>query len=300
MDELADSSALAGDPDALRRRLAADGHLFFRGLLPATEVRAAAAAVHGQLQRGGWIDACGIASADSRAVDFREGLADPAFRAAIISPGFNKIPYLPQLRGLIRAILGPRAFSYPVKVLRAVYPERPSAVTRGRYIHQDYAVSGVQDMLTTWVPLMDIPVSLGGLAVRPGSQLGPPQRPRLLGHGERGWASTDYRTGDVLVFHCLTAHAALPNHAATLRISADFRWQQPDQPAPAQFILGPAGGQRELFSRLFARQPWWEPVPAGLSLLAREEMAAAPPQPSRYFAVHPGWRRWQLPPGMIH
>ena len=32
------------------------------------------------------------------------------------------------------------------------------------YIHHDYAVPGVQDMLTSWIPLMDIPVSLGGLA----------------------------------------------------------------------------------------------------------------------------------------
>ena len=60
-----------------------------------------------------------------------------------------------------------------MKVLRAVYPERPQARPRGRYIHYDYGVSGVQDMLTSWVPLMDIPVRIGGLAVQPGGHLGP-------------------------------------------------------------------------------------------------------------------------------
>jgi len=32
VDELAEASAIRNDPDALRRRLADDGYLFFRGL----------------------------------------------------------------------------------------------------------------------------------------------------------------------------------------------------------------------------------------------------------------------------
>ena len=300
MDELADSATLQDDPGALRRRLAGDGYLFFRGLLPAAQVHEASASVLAELRRGGWVDRDGNPSADRRAVNPAEALGDPAFRAAITRPGFNRIPYLAQLRQLARRVLGPAAFSYPAKVLRAVYPERPSDVARGRYIHHDYGVSGVQDMLTTWVPLMDIPVRLGGLGIRPGSHLGPPQRPRVLKAGERGWATTDYRVGDVLVFHCLTSHAALPNHAASLRISGDFRWQLTGQPAPAELVLGPAGRQWELFSRLLGREPWWEPVPAGLDLRARAALAAIPPGPSRYFPVHPGWRHWRPPGGAVH
>ncbi|MGO9141901.1 MAG: hypothetical protein ACLP70_10700 [Streptosporangiaceae bacterium] len=51
MDELADSRALRDDPDALRRRLAADGYLFFRRLLPAADIAAAASAVQAALRR---------------------------------------------------------------------------------------------------------------------------------------------------------------------------------------------------------------------------------------------------------
>ena len=40
MEELADSTSLLNDQGGLRRRLAGDGYLFFRGLLPAAEVRA--------------------------------------------------------------------------------------------------------------------------------------------------------------------------------------------------------------------------------------------------------------------
>jgi hypothetical protein len=300
VDELSPSNALLGSPDALRRRLAEDGYLFFRGLLPAAEMRAAADGVTAALRRGGWTDASGRASAQQRALNPMEALGDPAFRAAITSRAFNRIPYLAELRQTVRTVLGPQAFSYPAKVLRAIYPEHPPGVPRGRYIHQDYGVSGVQDMLTTWVPLADIPVSLGGLSVRPGSHLGPPLRPRVLRPRERGWATADYRAGDALVFHCLTSHASLPNREASLRLSGDFRWQCPDQPAPAELVLGPGGGRWEMFSRMLAREPWWEPVPAGLDLSPRERMAAVPPGPSRFFPVHPGWRYWRLPGGAVH
>jgi hypothetical protein len=301
--ELSDSTALAADPAGLRARLADEGYVFVRGLLPADAVAAARRGVVARLARGGWTDGSAPPGRERGAVSVREALADPAFRAALVSPDLNRLPYLPPFRRIIRSLLGAEAFSYPVKVLRAVYPERPPAITLGRYVHQDYQNSGVQDMLTTWVPLMDIPADVGGLAVLPGSNLGPPVRPRLLGQDERGWVTADYRPGDVLIFHCMTAHAALPNRAANLRLSTDCRWQRPDQPAPAEMVLGPArvrlGQPVELFSRMFGRRPWWEPVPAGLALRSRAELAAAgaPPAPSRFFAVHPGWRRWRPPAG---
>jgi hypothetical protein len=305
MQQLADSSGLIGDRDALRGRLAADGYLFLRGLLPPGTLRATGAAVLGQLREGGWTAGPG----SSGAATVREALADPAFRAAITSPALNQIPYLPPLRGLVRQLLGPEAFSYPAKVLRAVHPEGPRRDRPlGRYMHYDYAVSGVQDMLTSWVPLIDIPVQLGGLAVRPGGQLAAPARPRVLGEREPGWATTGYHPGDVIVFHCLTPHAALPNTGTALRLSADFRWQRPDQPAPAELVLGPSGrarraghgGPPELFSRLFRGEPWWEPVPAGLTLYPRAQLAAVPPGPSRFFRVHRAWQDWRPPPGAVH
>ena len=300
MDELADSAPVAGDERELHRRLAEDGYLFFRGLLPADEVRAAGLAVLARLRAGGWVDDRGIPSIQPRAVNSMDAMNDPAFRAAVMSAEFNCIPYLAPLRTVIRRVLGPGAFSYPVKVLRAVYPERPQARPRGRYVHCDYVAFGVQDMLTSWIPLMDIPVRIGGLAVKPGGHLGPPRPPRPLSVAEPGWATTSYEPGDVIVFHCLTPHAALPNTGSALRISGDFRWQRPDQPVPAEVILGPKARPPEVFSRLFSQERWWEPVPAGLALHPRAEMAAIPPGPSRLVTVHPGWKQWRPPPGAVH
>lgn len=299
MHELVDSHAYRRDGRALRERLASDGYVFVRGLLPATNVRAAYAGVTAQLRGGGWIDGHDRPVPPPDAVNFREALGNPAFRRAVVSPDFNRLPYLGPLRALVAELLGHSSFPYPAKVLRTVYPERPPAVTRGRYIHQDYGGAGVQDMLTSWLPLMDIPAQVGGLAVQPGSHLGPPQRPRLLDPRQPGWATADYRPGDVLIFHCLTAHAALPNGSSALRISGDFRWQRADQPAPAQMVFGPLPGPAELFSRMFAREPWWQPVPAGLQLLPRGYVPR-PPTASSFFAVHRGWRRWRPPPGQVH
>ena len=299
MDELADSTSLLNDQDGLRRQLADDGYLFFRGLLPAAEVRAVGAAILDRLRSGGWADDRGVPTLPPRAVNSMDALADPAFRAAMSGAAFNRLPYLPPLRTVIRQILGSKAFSYPAKVLRAVYPEDPRARPRGRYIHYDYGVSGVQDMLTSWIPLMDIPVRIGGLAVQPGGHLGPPRTPRPLSETEPGWATTSYQPGDAIVFHCLTPHAALPNRGSALRISGDFRWQRVGQPAPAEVILGPAAQPPELFSRLFRREPWWEPVPAGLTLYPRAQLVSVQPGPSQLVRVHPGWRHWQ-PPRAVH
>jgi hypothetical protein len=291
VDELADSRGLIGDPVALRARLAADGYVFLRGLLQADRVRAAGEQVAAALRAGGWTAAGSPVL--SRAAGPREALADPAYRAAVTGLAFNGLPYLVPLRRTVRSILGPGAFSYPVKVLRAVPPESPRQPTRGRYIHCDYMGSGVQDMLTAWLPLAEVPTELGGLAVRPGGHRDRPRLPRLLSGTERGWSTTDYHPGDVIIFHCLTPHAALPNTGRQLRLSTDVRWQQAGRPAPSEMILGPTGRPPELFSRLLGREPWWEPVPVGLTLRPGSELATRPPGPSPLFAVAPAWQRWR-------
>src|ERR1035438_6253538 len=86
VDELADSGGLIDDPDGLRRRLAADGYLFFRGLLPAGHIRAAGPAVLAQLRSGGGVDDRAVPSIQPRAVNSMDALADPAFRAAMVGP----------------------------------------------------------------------------------------------------------------------------------------------------------------------------------------------------------------------
>ena len=153
----------------------------------------------------------------------------------------------------------------------------------GNVIHQDY--KSVQDMFTTWMPLGSVSRSHGGLAVQPGSQRSTRVRHRPLNRLERGWVTTDYEPGDVLVFHCLTTHAALPNRESRMRFSAEYRWQLSDQPAPRRMVLGPQGA--EMGSRLFSHTKWWRPVPQGVTLFedgGLDRNPTLPAAPSRFVA----------------
>ncbi|MGO8871750.1 MAG: phytanoyl-CoA dioxygenase family protein [Acidimicrobiales bacterium] len=279
--ELRESNALLGDPQALRARMGTDGYLFLGRLLDPDSVRAVGRRGLGRLQDAGWTvggDDPVVAPprAPVRAVRLRDAFGDPGYRRLLADPGLNSIPFVSPLADLMTQLLGPAGFCYPLKLPRIVYPV--SAVPRqpGNYTHKDYRA--VQDMFTSWVPLGSIPRTVGGLAVLPGSQQWVRARNRPLDRIERGWRSSDYEPGDVLVFHCLTTHAALPNRSERMRYSAEFRWQLRDQPAPRRLVIGPHG--REIGSRQFSRLEWWRPVTAGPELFDNGTDRAGPRLPA--------------------
>ncbi len=283
--ELRDSRHLLGDWAALRNLIATDGYIFMRGLLDPELVRGVGRTGLGFLQAAGWTVAGGdpVTAAPQlpvRAVRMRDAFGQPGYREIVMDPGFNRIPCESPLTDLMGQILGPEGFCYPLKVPRVVYPVSIVPRQPGNFVHQDYG--SVQDMFTCWVPLGDVPRSLGGLALEPGSQRTSRVRQRPLSTLPRGWSTTDYRAGDVLVFHCLTSHAALPNREDRLRFSAEYRWQLADQPAPRRLVIGPQGN--EIGSRLFSRRDWWKEAPRGLELFDDAEARAStrPAPPSRF------------------
>jgi hypothetical protein len=285
-DELVDSASLVGDWRALRARMATDGYVFVRGLLDPGTVRGIGRTGLAHLQAAGWTETGGDPVTAPprppvRAVRMRDALRDPGYRRLLAEPDFNRIPFTGPLADLMARILGPAGFCYPFKLARVVYPASVVPRPPGTFVHKDYGA--VQDMFTCWVPLGDVPRTLGGLAIRPGSQHTTVVRPRPLTGLERGWVTTDYEAGDVLVFHCLTTHGALPNREDRMRFSAEYRWQLADQPAPRRLVIGPQG--REIGQRLFARTSWWRPVAPGLTLFEGggvDSAAVLPAPPSRF------------------
>jgi hypothetical protein len=284
--ELTDSKALLGDSAALRERIAVDGYVFMRGLLESEAVLAVGRSALGHLQRAGWMERredplSARPQAPIKAIRMRDAFVDAGYRQILTDPDFNKIPFVGPLPDLMGQILGPLGFCYPLKFPRIVYPVSMVPHQPGNVIHKDYR--SVQDMFTTWLPLVPIPGSLGGLAVQPGSQHSTRVRFRPLNRLERGWLTTDYEPGDVLVFHCLTTHAALPNQEQRMRISAEYRWQLADQPAPQRVTIGPQG--HEIGSRMFSRTNWWRSVLPHLSLFddgGEATPPTLPPAPSRF------------------
>jgi hypothetical protein len=288
--ELRDSRNLLGDWQALRTRIATDGYVFMRGLLDPETVRAVGRRGLGHLQEAQWTEP-GVDPARAaprqpvRAVRMRDAFADPGYRHILADPSFNKIPFVSPLGDLMAQILGPAAMCYPMKLPRVVYPVSLVPRQPGNIVHKDYR--SVQDMFTCWVPLGDVPRSLGGLALEPGSQQTTRVRYRPLQDVEPGWLTTDYQAGDVLVFHCLTTHAALANREERMRFSAEYRWQLADQPAPRRVVIGPHGC--ELGSRLFSRTPWWRSVTPGLTLFddgGADARPRLPAPPSRFVVFH--------------
>jgi hypothetical protein len=285
--ELRDSSDLLGDWEALRGCIAEEGYVFVRSLLDPELVRSVGWRGLGALQAAGWTEPGGDPVtappvAPVRAIRMRDAFGQPGYREIVRDPGFNRLPFTAPFESLMDQLLGPDGFCYPLKVPRVVYPTAFAPHQPGNYAHKDY--NAVQDMFTCWVPMGEIPRSLGGLAIQPGSQHSARIRPHPIDELPAGWVTADYQPGDVLIFHCLTTHAALPNHERRMRFSAEYRWQLADRPAPRRLVKGPAG--QELYSRLFARTPWWHPTPATLELFDDQlGQRQLPVPPSRFVSV---------------
>ena len=280
---------LAADGPALRRRIAEDGYVFFRGLLDRATVESVGRSGLAHLQADGWTapDDDPLTARPHlpvRAVRMRDAFTDRGYQRVVFDPGFNRIPFGTPLADVMGQILGPEGICYPLKLPRIVYPSSVVPRQPGSFLHKDYG--SVQDMFTAWVPLGEVPTSLGGLAVLPGSQSSSTVAPRPLTRLAQGWRTTDYEPGDVLVFHCMTTHAALPNRQERMRFSAEYRWQLADQPAPRRMVLAPQG--QELGSRAFGTTTWWRPVAPRLRLFDDGGVDAGPrlpAPPSRYVTM---------------
>jgi hypothetical protein len=284
--ELVDSTGLLGDGTALRARIAEDGYVFFRGLLDPAEIQSAGAAILGQLQADGWTEAgsdpvTARPVPPVRAVRMADLFGTRSYTRIVLNPRLNRVAYRSRLADMMRDVLGPLGFCYPLRIPRIVYPRSFAAHQPGNFVHKDYR--SVQDMFTCWVPFGRVPAELGGLALLPGSHRTDRVAPKPLDRLPDSWVTTDYEPGDVLAFHCLTTHAALPNRTERMRFSVEYRWQLADQPAPRRLVIGPTG--MEIGSRFLRRYAWWRPVPAGLQLF-EEDLDNAPsklPAPASRF-----------------
>ncbi|WP_158075681.1 phytanoyl-CoA dioxygenase family protein [Actinokineospora bangkokensis] len=285
-----DSTPIAADPDALRARVAEDGYVFLRGLLEPGPIRKTAHQVLAALQAEGWLSPdAEPAEAEllPPARDFKNANFVPGYARVQKVEGLHSLPHQPALTAVLRALVGDDVFCHPRKVARLVWPTG-MGTTPGLYVHQDFVVEGVADMFTTWVPFVDCPPELGGLAVLTGSQnQGVAPRFDHVDQDDDRWATTSYRVGDVLLFHCLTAHGALPNRTSRLRLSADYRWQSAATPVPADALRPHLFGALPDWDELSAgwAEPGWVTPPAGVRTVERTGGEAASVPPSRFVTV---------------
>ena len=247
--------------DRLRATLAEHGYLFLRGAIDREAVRAARARVLHYMA-----DSRGL-EPGSRPLDGVMGATGRSVRmmgrpAVTHHPAVRRVLEAPELVGLHREIQGGDVMTYDYKWLRAVGHEEFT----GAHMDHVYMGRGSPNVLTTWIPLDDIPIERGTLAVCEGSHrldgfarvrdtygAMDVDRDRVAGwfsndpgeirdrFGGR-WLTADMRAGDVLVFGLHLMHASTTNTTDRWRLSCDVRFQPVDEPVDLRWVgRHPAG-----------------------------------------------------------
>lgn len=141
----------------------------------------------------------------------------------------------PELQATLDIAYGERAHISRSLGIRYAMPTDDAYLTPS---HQDYFYVREHDQFRMiWIPLMDLEIVNGGLAIAAGSHKyglrdhvefdgvysyhlkGRTQKgiPEEDVHG--GWASSSYEIGDLLMFHCCAVHRSLPNNSSLARLA---------------------------------------------------------------------------------
>lgn len=246
---LVDSTELLEDPTALRQRATVDGILFFRGLLPMSEIRKVREEILDLLTSAGLLTSdatverpiANIAAYDqlvSNGDYFDTGLTREIYTSIQRLESFHALALNPKLVDVYRQLFGVPVLPHARNIARVQIPSERSVPTPP---HQDYIfIQGNTDTWTAWAPLGACPTALGGLAVLRGSH-----REGVLDYRRAGgaggleayicgmnlaWFQGDYEAGDLITFNSQTVHKALPNQTSEVRLSVDFRYQPSDLP----------------------------------------------------------------------
>ncbi len=249
------------DPvESLRDRMSGDGYLWLRDTLPRADVLAARQVIlehmaarevlspgepvlEGVMPRGG----------RGLPMNGRSGIAHHA--------QVMKVMEHEALYAFFETWFGEAALSFHFKWLRAVGNE---AYT-GAHMDYVYMGRGSSRLHSVWIPLGDIPVGQGTLAVCAGSHRTEgfariratygqmdvdrdgvegwfSRDPLELSSRHGGsWRSADFRAGDVVVFGMHLMHASTTNLTQRFRLSCDLRFQPASDPVDPRWVRGGMG-----------------------------------------------------------
>ncbi len=265
---LRDSSDAVGDAAELRARMERDGYLFLPGFLDREGVRAARLALCARLEEEGLLDPAHPAEAAVA----REGVR-LAFRPDLANDGparpiLERAIYGERVMAFYSALLGGEARHFDYTWLRAVAPGPGTAP------HTDvvFMGRGTKRLYTAWVPLGDVPLSVGGLILLEGSHRdeglrrtyssldvdaacaagggSPLERAGFDGGGGIGQGlpalqariggrlltCPEFRMGDLLTFSVYTVHGSLDNASREIRMSSYSRYQLASEPGDERWV----------------------------------------------------------------
>jgi phytanoyl-CoA dioxygenase PhyH len=235
------SNDYLGDPAKLDARLQQEGYLFFTGVLDVEAVLRTKADFIRVLQRQGMV---------------KPDASEPIWTGADIDQmnddelyalcSYVELMESAATRRCLEAIFGGPVRISPSIGIRYALPGDDKYLTPA---HQDhYFIRQTKEFCMLWIPLMTIDERVGGLAIAQGAN-----RRGLLDHqllenvfsyGFKGrkqkgipfaaidepWLATEYHPGDLLLFHSLAVHRALPNTSDRIRLSLNTLCQHERAP----------------------------------------------------------------------
>jgi len=252
----------ASDLDAsqLKSEMAANGYVLIRGLLPKPDLQPLLTSITKIICRAGWLNTetdplARVANPDAACCEDDDSYKDTYDRIFSLLE-FHRLPHHPVLREIMKALVGEYLFIHPKSAGRLIFPNFVRGIIHAHQDHQ--AVAGDVESFTAWMPLHDCPVEHGPLRVLEGShRFGLQATVGRTGYiepgAERGahWVGGPIYAGDLLLFHSLTVHEAMPNRSDRLRISLDCRFQSYDRPVnPGTLVF--AGSGRRSWEKTYA------------------------------------------------
>ncbi|GLV55274.1 phytanoyl-CoA dioxygenase [Dictyobacter sp. S3.2.2.5] len=248
--------------EQLRQKYRADGYLWLKGILNREAVQTfrrrffAAMQVSGLLAAGSDPEE-GIYSGETT----QKELAHRIFMEAHRWPEYEAFCTAPEIVHFYEEFLGGEIYLHKRKLIRYNVPG--DARTTGAHYDLVYLRGGTDHLCSSWIPIGDIPVEMGGLTYLEGSDawgrkmeaefslknadLPPEERisaynknmregwltndlPELAERVNSRWLIADYECGDMVVHSPYMIHAATVNYNSgqRIRLSTDIRYQRKD------------------------------------------------------------------------
>ncbi|MCU0315395.1 MAG: phytanoyl-CoA dioxygenase family protein [Fimbriimonadaceae bacterium] len=246
-------------PDVLRTKFAEDGYLFIKGFFERSMVQAVrqsllkALSENGKLAKGEAIDDAIPKPGLKTYMDEETGLSNPELRELVHGE---------QILNFYEAFFEESVLSFDYIWLRSVSP----GVGTNPHCDTVYMGRGTDQLMTAWVPLGDVPLTVGGLIVLEKSHetgkvderylqsdvdkncLNMPgtNEVEALGYLSSGaltkdarglqerlggrWLTAEFEMGDLVTFGMRTVHGSLDNQSQSLRLSSDTRYQPASLP----------------------------------------------------------------------
>ncbi len=265
------SSDALSDKKELRWRFEQDGYLYLPGLLDRKQVLAARLEMLRKLEAAGFLDPD---------YPMEDGVAHTDFENAFMveltkdNPPLLELLYDGPMMEFYRQFLGGEVRHFDYTWCRS----KPPGETTATPPHYDivFMGRGTQRLYTSWTPLGDMPIEMGGLMILENSHrfeeikadygtldvdaycTNYPDAAEIES-GEKLWQSpnggaysldavaareelrsrwltTDYAMGDLLVFSMYTMHASMDNQTNQIRLSTDTRYQLASEPVDERWI----------------------------------------------------------------